>query len=43
MSWLACMTIDAETAFAGGVLDSYDWHQRLWQCFPGEPDGSGIF
>ena len=38
MSWLACMDIDAETVFASGVLDSYDWHQRLWHCFPGEPD-----
>jgi CRISPR system Cascade subunit CasE len=32
------MEIDTETAFAIGVLDSYDWHQRLWHCFPGEPD-----
>ncbi len=38
MSWLAHMTIDAETAFQDGVPDSYAWHQRLWQCFPGEPD-----
>jgi CRISPR system Cascade subunit CasE len=32
------MNIDAEAAFAGGVPDSYAWHQRLWACFPGEPD-----
>ncbi len=38
MSWLACMTIDAETALAGGAMDSYGWHQRVWHCFPGEPD-----
>ena len=38
MSWLACMDIDAETAFGRGPLDSYDWHQRLWRCFPGQPD-----
>jgi CRISPR system Cascade subunit CasE len=38
MSWLACMEIGAETAFLGGVPDSYHWHQRLWRCFPGQPD-----
>lgn len=38
MSWLAHMTIDAETAFQDGAPDGYAWHQRLWQCFPGEPD-----
>ena len=38
MTWLTRMEIDAETAFHCGVLDSYGWHQRLWQCFPGEPD-----
>ncbi len=38
MSWLARMEIDAETVFAAGVLDSYDWHQWFWHCFPGEPE-----
>ncbi len=38
MTWLARMEIDAETAFDGGLPDSYGWHQRLWQCFPGQPD-----
>ena len=38
MSWLACIEIDAETACESGVPDSYGWHQRLWRCFPGEPD-----
>ncbi|MFV1966624.1 MAG: type I-E CRISPR-associated protein Cas6/Cse3/CasE [Pirellulaceae bacterium] len=38
MTWLARMEIDAETAFESGVPDSYSWHQRLWQCFPGQPD-----
>ncbi len=38
MSWLACMEIDSETAFLGGIPDSYGWHQRLWRCFPGQPD-----
>jgi CRISPR system Cascade subunit CasE len=38
MSWLACIEIDAETAFSAGVPDSYGWHQRVWRCFPGQPD-----
>ena len=43
MSWLACMNIDAETVLSGGVRDSYDWHQRLWHCFPGEPRAEAGF
>ncbi|MFO0906319.1 MAG: type I-E CRISPR-associated protein Cas6/Cse3/CasE [Pirellulales bacterium] len=38
MSWLACIEVEAETAFANGVADSYAWHQRLWDCFPRQPD-----
>ena len=38
MSWLACMTINADAALASDFVDNYDWHQRLWCCFPGEPD-----
>ena len=38
MSWLAYIEIDAETAFAEGVPDSYAWHQRMWSCFPKQPD-----
>jgi len=37
------MQIDAESVFASGVRDSYDWHQRFWQCFPGEPDRNRDF
>jgi CRISPR system Cascade subunit CasE len=43
MTWLARMEIDAETAFAAGVTDNYDWHQRLWHCFPGQPDRNRDF
>jgi len=38
MSWLARLEIDAETARAEGISDSYDWHKRLWECYPGMPD-----
>ncbi|MFC1596567.1 type I-E CRISPR-associated protein Cas6/Cse3/CasE [Planctomycetota bacterium] len=38
MSWLARIDIDAQTAFADSVPDSYGWHQRLWSCFRGQPD-----
>ena len=43
MSWLTRMEIDAESAFATGAMDSYQWHRRLWQCFPGEPDRNARF
>jgi len=38
MSWLARLDIGAEVAHREGVRDSYGWHQKLWQCFPGTPD-----
>lgn len=38
MSWLIRMEVDAETAFSKKIVDSYAWHQRLWECFPGEPE-----
>jgi len=38
MSWLAQLEIDDETARKQAIMDSYDWHQKLWECFPREPD-----
>lgn len=38
MSWLIRMEIEAETARREGISDSYAWHKRLWECFPGVPD-----
>jgi CRISPR system Cascade subunit CasE len=38
MSWLARLEVDAEIALAEGIRDSYDWHKRLWDCFPNVPD-----
>lgn len=38
MSWLVKMEIDAEIARHQGICDSYAWHKRLWECFPGMPD-----
>jgi len=38
MTWLARLEIDAETARAEDISDSYDWHERLWECYPGVPD-----
>lgn len=37
MSWLIRIELDAEAAQQAGLLDSYDWHQRLWECFPDSP------
>lgn len=37
MSWLVRIELDAEAAQGVGLLDSYDWHQRLWECFPDAP------
>ncbi|MBI4767318.1 MAG: type I-E CRISPR-associated protein Cas6/Cse3/CasE [Deltaproteobacteria bacterium] len=39
MSWLARFDVEAETAYAEGIFDSYAWHRRLWEgCFPDKPD-----
>jgi len=33
--FLTKIEIDHETAFKTGLRDSYDWHQKIWQAFPG--------
>ena len=38
MSWLARLEISSETARISGIVDSYAWHKKLWECFPGLPD-----
>jgi len=38
MSWLVRMTIDSRLAYERGLIDTYTWHQALWECFPNEPD-----
>jgi CRISPR system Cascade subunit CasE len=38
MSWLARMDVDAEIAYSEGIFDNYQWHKKLWECFPGEAD-----
>ncbi|MGD0280960.1 MAG: type I-E CRISPR-associated protein Cas6/Cse3/CasE [Dissulfurispiraceae bacterium] len=38
MSWLARLEVEAEIARTEGVLDSYVWHKKLWDCFPNVPD-----
>jgi len=42
MSWLARLEVDAEIAHAEGIRDSYDWHKRLWDCFPNVPEQKRI-
>jgi CRISPR system Cascade subunit CasE len=32
------MEMDAKNAISKGIVDSYFWHQRLWECFPDQPD-----
>lgn len=38
MSWLVRMEIEAETARREEIEDSYTWHKKMWDCFPGMPD-----
>ncbi len=43
MSWLARLEVDAETARAEGIFDSYAWHKKLWECYPDAPDAKRDF
>lgn len=43
MSWLARLEVEAETARAEGISDSYAWHQRVWECYPDTPDAKRNF
>ncbi len=43
MSWLLRIEMDAEDVGRLRILDSYDWHQRLWDCFPGLPEEQRSF
>lgn len=43
MNWLARLDIDAEAARAARIFDSYAWHKKIWECFPGMPDAERTF
>ncbi len=43
MSWLARLDVDAEIAFAERIFDSYAWHRKAWECYPGTPDAKRDF
>lgn len=43
MNWLARLRIDAKTARAEKIFDSYAWHEKLWECFPDSPDSKRDF
>lgn len=43
MSWLACLEVDAKTAYAEGIPDNYAWHKKLWECYPDAPDAKRDF
>lgn len=37
MTWLARMEVDACVARMSGMVDSYAWHKKLWDCYPDAP------
>lgn len=42
-SFLTKVEIDHETAYIAGLRDSYAWHKRVWEMFPGRGDQSRDF
>lgn len=43
MTWLARIELDTADLERLKIADSYAWHQRLWDCFPGDPDHARDF
>ena len=43
MKWLARMRMPYEVAARNKLRDGYDWHQALWQAFPGRDDQARDF
>ena len=42
-AYISKVEIDHETAYKAGLRDSYAWHNKVWEMFPGRPDGSRDF
>ena len=43
MSWLVQIEVDAAVAITERIMDNYGWHQKLWECFPRDPDSKRDF
>lgn len=43
MKWLTRLEVDSDTARREKAFDSYAWHKKLWECFPGRPDDKRNF
>lgn len=43
MQWLVRLEINTDRAMQEGMIDSYSWHKRLWQCFPDDPEANRDF
>lgn len=43
MSWLARLDVGAEVAFNERIFDSYAWHKKAWECYPGIPEAEREF
>ena len=43
MKWLSRFTVDKDLASSIKAFDSYSWHKRLWDFFPGMAEDSRTF
>ena len=43
MTWLARLDVTARIAREEKIADSYSWHKRLWDCYPGNDDSKRDF
>ena len=43
MSHLTKIELSIATLEKIGAMDNYSWHQAIWQCFPGKPEGKRDF
>ena len=43
MTWLARVELESDDLERLRIADSYAWHQRLWDCFPEDPEHARDF
>lgn len=43
MTWLARMEVDARGARNHGMIDTYAWHKKIWDCYPDAPSSKRDF
>ncbi len=38
MNWITKVAISNQDVFSHGICDTYQWHKKIWDCFPEKPE-----